>query len=603
VSNARIDGLEIGRLREAYAKGALNPREVLDEAYRRIEAAPKNIWIERVPYEAALAALARAEERRRSDNELPLFGIPFAVKDNIDVAGLPTTAACPAFAYVPERSATVIERLIDAGALLVGKTNLDQFATGLVGTRSPYGACASAFDPRYIAGGSSSGSAVAVALGLTSFALGTDTAGSGRVPASFNNVVGYKPTRGVLSTAGVVPACRSLDCVSVLAASASDAALVLRVAGGEDAGDPYSRPPPVDWALPTAFRFGVPRPEQLEFFGDNEAAALYEHAVEMLSAIGGQQVELDLTPFRTAAELLYGGPWIAERLADLGEFLDSHRDDTDPIVYALIHGATRLTAADAFRGMHRLKQLQLETRKAWLKMDVMLLPTTGTTYTIEQVQREPSELNTNLGYYTNFVNLLDLTAVALPAGFRSNGLPFGVSLIGRALDDLALLRLADVLHRRQRPRIGSTHAVLAEESAFALPSASGILLAVVGAHLSGQPLNHELVSCGGRLTKSCRTARGYRLFALSNTEPSKPALVREPSLAGPGIEVEVWQLPLETFGAFVAGVPPPLGIGTVTLEDGSAVRGFVCESHALAEAHEITRYGGWRAYLAQAGRA
>jgi allophanate hydrolase len=573
--------------------------DVLAEVYRRAQAAPAPIWIARVPQEQAFAALARADERLRAGERLELFGIPFAVKDNIDVAGMPTTAGCPAFAYVPERSARVVERLEQAGAILVGKTNLDQFATGLVGTRSPYGACSSAFDARYIAGGSSSGSALAVALGLASFALGTDTAGSGRVPAAFNNVLGYKPTRGVLSMCGVVPACRSLDCMSVFTASASDAFSVLAVASGYDDRDPYSRNPPEDEAHGAEFRFGVPRSEELEFFGDDEARRLYERAVQVLSGLRGTPVEFDFRPFRAAADLLYGGPWVAERFAAFGEFVERHPRDVDPIVYAVVHAAASLSAADAFTGMHRLRELEAQTRRAWAEMDVMCLPTTGTTYTLEEVGREPIRTNANLGYYTNFVNLLDLAAVAVPAGFRSNGLPFGVSLIAPALVDLELLRLADRFQRSQASSIGATGASLAPDTGLAPPPASseGIAVAVVGAHLSGEPLNHELTTRGARLIRTCRTHAGYRLFALRKGNPAKPALVRAPGFEGPGIQVEVWEVSRDAFAGFVAGVAPPHGIGSVMLQDGCEVPGFICETHALSDAEDITRYGGWRAYL------
>jgi len=545
-----------------------------------------------VPLDGALEALRAAEARRAAGESLPLYGIPFAVKDNIDVAGMPTTAACPAFAYVPERHATIVERLLGAGAILVGKTNLDQFATGLVGTRSPYGACASVYDSRYISGGSSSGSALAVALELVSFALGTDTAGSGRVPAAFNGLFGYKPTRGVLSTAGVVPACRSLDCVSVFARTASDVERVLLSGAGVDARDPFTRPPPDERRFPARFRFGVPAGGQLEFFGDLGAKRLFEEALSRLAELGGERVSIDYTPFREAAELLYGGPWIAERLAALEPFLEQHPQAVNSVVYGLIQGASRLSAADAFRGMHRLQELKHTTRETWSRIDLMVLPTTGTIYTIDEVLAEPLKLNSNLGYYTNFVNLLDLSAVALPAGFRENGLPFGISLIGRRNDDHALLALAGTLHGSSSwPDAGG---------AVAESRAGQVALAVVGAHLSGQPLNHELTGRGARLLRTCRTSLDYRLFALTGTVPPKPGLVRAPGFVGPGIEVEVWELALDAFGSFVDGVPAPLAIGTLDLDDGTRVHGFVCEPYAIEKALEITQYGGWRGYrLAQ----
>jgi allophanate hydrolase len=515
----------------------------------------------------------------------PLHGQTFAIKDNIDLAGLPTTAACPEFAYAPAASATVVQRLMDAGAVPVGKTNMDQFATGLVGTRTPHGACSSVFDERYISGGSSSGSAVAVAKGLVSFSLGTDTAGSGRVPAAFNGIVGLKPTRGLLSTHGIVPACRSIDCVSIFARSCREAHTVLKVARGFDTQDPFSRvAEPGDGAAPWSggsFRFGVPSADQLEFFGDDEAAKLYARSISELERIGGTKVEIDFSLFRAAADLLYSGPWVAERYAAIGPFLEAHGDAMNPVVRSIISGATRFSAVDAFRAEYHLRELRRETEPVWKRVDALALPTTGAVYTHEQVAADPVTLNTNLGYYTNFVNLLDLAAVAVPAGFRPNGLPFGISLIGQAFTDEALLALGGRF-------LGSPIELAGEPGC--------IRVAVVGAHLSGQPLNWQLTSIGARLVKTCATAPGYRLYALPGSAPPKPGLVREPGFAGPGIEVEVWAVPEGNFGGFVAAVPPPLGIGNAELDSGETAKSFICEPYAVAGATEITRFGSWRAY-------
>ena len=430
----------------------------------------------------------------RSGPVRPLYGVPFAIKDNIDLAGLPTTAACPAYAYAPARSATVVQALVDAGAIPIGKTNMDQFATGLVGTRSPHGACSSVFDARYISGGSSSGSAVAVAKGLASFALGTDTAGSGRVPAAFNGLVGLKPTRGVLSTRGVVPACRTLDCVSILSLTSDDAHTVWNAARGFDADDGFSRAPrtgegAAPW-LAGGFCFGVPPAGQLEFFGDGAAAALYAQAVERMEALGGRRVEIDFSIFRAAAELLYAGPWVAERYAAIREFVEAHAEEMNPVVRGIIEGARRYSAADAFAAEYGLRELRRAAEAQWERMDVLLLPTTGTIYTHEEVAADPVQLNTNLGYYTNFVNLLDLAAVAVPAGVRGNGLPFGVSLIGPAFSEAALLSVADRFHRAQSPVPGDML-----DLAACPPGC--VAVAVVGAHLGGQPLNYELSSRRG----------------------------------------------------------------------------------------------------------
>ncbi len=572
-----LSDLTLASLGEAYREG-LKPAEVVHEIDRRVEArGDDSVWITRLPIAQLLAQAEALEDRL----DLPLYGIPFAVKDNIDVAGLTTTAGCPAFGYVPAVTAPVVERLLAAGAILIGKTNLDQFATGLVGTRSPYGIPSCVYDERYIAGGSSSGSAVAVAAGLVSFALGTDTAGSGRVPAAFNAIVGLKPSRGLISTVGVVPACRSLDCVSVFTLTPGDARQVLEVAGQLPVQRGSLGPTSTPW------RFGVPPEAQLKFFHDEAAARLYTLAQDRLSALGGERVEIDFAPFQSAAELLYGGPWIAERFAVLGDFLAAHPEAIHPVVREIIAGGARFTAADAYRGFYRLEELTVLAAAEWEKMDVLVLPTTGTTYTKQAVEADPVGLNTNLGYYTNFVNLMNLSAVALPAGFRENGLPFGIQLVAPAGSDVALTILGENFMTGTQPPTS--------------PDPALVRLAVVGAHLSGEPLNYQLTNRHAQLVRSCRTAESYRLYALSGTVPPKPGLVREPDFTGTGIEVEVWALTEEAFGSFVAAVPEPLVIGTLTLEDGEQVKGFLCEPYAVATAQEITTFGGWRSYLASSG--
>jgi allophanate hydrolase len=543
------------------------------------------VWISLADRDAAV------QKARDVDPALPLAGVPFAVKDNIDVAGMPTTAGCPAYSHVAEHTAPVVQRLLDAGAVLIGKTNLDQFATGLVGVRSPYGACSSVFNAGYISGGSSSGSAVAVARGLVTFALGTDTAGSGRVPAAFNDIVGLKPTRGLLSTSGVVPACRSLDCVSIFAGSAPAAERVWRTAQGFDPLDPFSRTPGVGagaapWLPAGPFRFGVPRDEALQFFGDAESQRLYLTALARLEAIGGTRVMIDFAPFRDAAALLYSGPWVAERYAAVGAFVETHPEDVHPVVGQIIRGAAAKSAADAYRGLYRLEELKRAAAAQWAGIDVMVLPTAGTIYTKEAVEADPIQLNTNLGYYTNFVNLMDLAAIAVPAGFRRDGLPFGVSLVGPAFSDAALLALAS-RYAGTGPPVG-------------VEAPGCIQVAVVGAHLTGQPLNRQLTDRGARLVQTCRTSPEYRFYALADTSPPKPGLVREPGFEGPGIAVEIWAVPSHHFGSFVAGVPPPLGIGSVQIDTGEWVKGFICEPGGLAGATDITAFGGWKHYLAAA---
>jgi allophanate hydrolase len=595
--------LDIPSLSAAYESGAATPEQVLGDIRARIAAiGERPIWISLAPPERVAAKLADNRRRREAGEALALFGIPFAVKDNIDVAGMPTTAGCPDFAYTPDRSATVVEYLEAAGAVLVGKTNLDQFATGLVGTRSPYGICASVFDPDYISGGSSSGSAVAVASGLISFALGTDTAGSGRVPAAFNNIVGLKPTKGLISTHGVAPACRSQDCVSILAGTTGDALRVLAVVEGFDAEDAYSRPADRSASqLPASeFRFGVPG-QSLEFFGDDAAASLYAEAIDRLRLIGGVPVEIDFGPFREAASLLYQGPWVAERLAALkARGFDKNPASVHPIVWNIIGGSAGISAVDSFAAFYRLAELVRAAESEWRKMDVLLLPTAPTTYRIDAVLADPIALNSNLGLYTNFVNLMDLSAVAVPAGFRPNGLPFGVQLIGRAFQDADIAMIADRLHRALvDPTIGATGIPLPPETPTPPRGPANVRLAVVGAHLSGQPLNWQLTSRGARLIETTQTAPGYSLYALADAAPAKPGLIQD-GIGKGAIEVEVWELGTAAFGGFVAEIPPPLGIGTLTLQDGAKVKGFLCEAYAVTGAENITAFGGWRKWLGRA---
>ncbi len=592
-----ITSLDIASLSQAYASGTLSPETVLAEIYNRIAVlGERPVWISLVPRAQALAKLKTAPKGA-------LWGIPFAVKDNIDVAGLPTTCACPAFATTPVRSATVVERLEAAGAILIGKTNLDQFATGLVGTRSPYGIPSSVFDPDYISGGSSSGSAVSVAGGLVSFSLGTDTAGSGRVPAAFNNIVGLKPTKGLLSARGVVPACRTQDTVSIFALSTADAARVLAIAAGYDADDSFSRQSPSALAfepMPPGLRVGVPS-APLDFCGDDESERLYGLAVERLRQLGCETVEFDFTPFREAAALLYSGPWVAERLAAIKDFAAKTPDAIHEVVRGIILGAEKISAVATFEGMYRLAELTRKAEAEWAKMDLLVLPTTPTTYRIADVLADPVRLNSNLGLYTNFVNLMDLSALAIPAGFRQDGLPSGVTLMGGAFADGRLAVVGDALHRSlPEIRLGATAMPLSATPSLATTPSRLIDVAVVGAHLTGQPLNGQLVERKARLKRTARTAPGYSFYALANTTPLKPGLVYDGTGAG-HIEVEIWEMDEAAFGSFVALIPPPLGIGTVKLADGSAVKGFVCEAHGIAGAENITHYGGWRAWLASRG--
>jgi len=607
--------LDLSSLRRLYEESAGSPIDVVEDVLARIEAhRGDNVWIELVPPEELRAAARALVARRARGEAMPLYGVPFGVKDNIDVAGLATTAACPAFSYTPRASAPVVARLVDAGALVVGKTNMDQFATGLVGTRSPYGTPRNPFDARLIPGGSSSGSAVAVASGLVAFALGTDTAGSGRVPASFNNIVGLKPSRGLLSASGVVPACRSRDCVSVFGLTVDDVARVAEVARGFDPEDPYARRAADQLSLrasapPERFTFGVPSDAQLTFgfasAGEADACrGLFRAAVERLRAFGGSPVEIDFAPFEETAALLYGSAFVAERLEAAGPLFAREPSALLPVLRSILQEAARFDARSVFDARARLTTARRRARQIMEGLECLLVPTAPAIYTIEAVTADPLRLNTSLGRYVNFVNLLDLAAVAVPAGLRPDGIPFGVSLIGPWGGDARLMGLGDRLHRSTSEVLGATGVALAKTDAVPkepsppreLP-ASWPRLAVVGAHLTGEPLNHQLTGPGGVLVRACRTAAAYKLFALPNTSPPKPGMVRTTEgSGGVALEVEVWALPPDAFGEFVARVPAPLCIGSVELEDGSRVSGFLCEAHALLRSRDISSFGGWRAY-------
>lgn len=589
---ASIDSLDIARLRALYRSGTATPADVIRAVRARIAArGDDKVWLH-LPSEAEAVARAEALMARPGAADLPLYGIPFAIKDNIDVAGWPTTAACTDFAYVPAVSATVVARLEAAGALPVGKTNLDQFATGLVGVRSPYGAPSCVFDDAYVSGGSSSGSAVAVAAGLVSFSLGTDTAGSGRVPAMLNNLVGIKPTRGLIPTTGVVPACRSLDCVSIFGLDTADALAVLEVAQGFDAGDIYARTEAPDLSLvrPGNFRFGVPAPEMLEFYGNEDGPALFAAAVARLERIGGTAVPIDFAPFRETALLLYEGPWVAERVAAIEDFFRDHADSLHPVTRAIYDGAAGRSAVEAFKGLYRLEALRRVCAAEMAKVDCLLLPTAPTNYTHADLAAEPIRYNSNLGHYTNFMNLLDMSGIAFPAGFRPNGLPFGVTLAAPALADGRIAAIAAAAHAELGCLMGGTTATLPPVP-WVEAGADGLSIAVVGAHLSGQPLNHQLTERGARLIAARQTAPRYKLYAMGE----RPGLVRVAEGGAP-IALEIWSMPRDAVGGFLELVPPPLAIGSVELDDGTWVKGFVCEGIGVADARDITAFGGWRAW-------
>lgn len=601
-SNERPLSLDLSSLRARYAAKTLTPTALVELLWDTWEASrEKHVWIH-LQTKAELAEAAAELERRRFNGEsLPLYGVPFAVKDNIDVAGVPSTAACPGFSHLPDQSAFVVQKLLAAGALMVGKTNLDQFATGLVGVRSPYGVAENPFDSERIPGGSSSGSAVAVAAGLVSFALGTDTAGSGRIPASFNNLVGLKPTRGVLSTSGVVPACRSLDCVSVFALTVHDASTVAELAAGADKSDAYSRPDAdrvrfTPGEAPKAFRFGVPGAAYLDGLELGGTRADFERAVERLKRLGGEPVTLDFEPFHRAGLMLYDGAFVAERAASVRDILSKKPDGVLPVITTILSKADGFSATDAFAGQQTLAEHARKARLAWSSVDVLVVPTTPFFPKVSEVQAEPIAINSRLGLLMNFANLFDLSALAVPSDLRADGLPFGITLYAPRDADARLAAIGQAFQRDVSGKLGATNAPLPSEPALPSPRPGNMLLAVVGAHLTGQPLNKQLTDLNGLLVRTCKTSGEYRLYALANTVPPKPGLARV-SDGGAAIELEVWELTTEAFGQFMKGVPAPMTIGTVLLEDGSKVHGFGCEPIALEGATDITEFGGWRAYL------
>ena len=587
----------------AHRAGTVTPSETVARTYARIRAHADPAVFITLRDEAEALAEARALEVS-GKKDLPLYGVPFAVKDNIDVAGLPTTAACPAFAYKPGSDATAVAKLRAAGAIVIGKTNLDQFATGLVGVRSPYGVPRNTFDAELVPGGSSSGSATSVAAGLVPFSLGTDTAGSGRVPAGFNNIVGLKPSLGLISTHGLVPACRTLDCISIFALTVDDAWAALSVASGPDAADSYSRQRPLGrpGAMPPKVKLGVPIPGQRLFFGDKEYEAGYEQALERLAKLGCDIVEIDVEPFYETARLLYEGPWVAERALTAQKLLASDPGAIHPVTKEITIGGLRPTAMDAFAAFYKLERLRRVSDYIFAnQIDALALPTAPTTYTVKQVLADPIQLNSRLGTYTNFVNLLDLCGLALPASLTSKGLPFGITLLGPGGQDARLADIGRVFHADTQLPLGALKEP--QPPLKPLPNAAvadEIAIAVVGAHLSGLPLNSELKSLGARMLEATRTSPDYKLYALNGTVPPKPGLLRVEAAKGAGIEVEVWALPSHAFGKFIDGVASPLSIGTVTLADGRGVKGFLMEAAALLSAHDITEFGGWKAYLAKA---
>lgn len=593
-------GWTISDWQQAYASGKHSPETLLHELLSSLtECAPTWTHIVSELYlQQSINDLTG-----KSPKDFPLYGIPFAVKDNIDVAGLPTSAACPDYAYEARHDATAVAKLKAAGAVVIGKTNLDQFATGLVGTRSPYGAVPNSFNQDYISGGSSSGSAVSVAKGLVPFSLGTDTAGSGRVPAGFNNIVGLKPTKGRFNTSGVVPACRSIDCVSVFALSVNDAHQVAELMQGPDDTDGYSRTPDTDAASklfgdkPT---FAIP--SQIDWFGDSAQQTAWQQSLAKLKVMGAQLVEMDFSPMLELAQLLYGGAWVAERGAAVGDFIEQKPDSINTVVGNIIRNSSNFSAIDVFNAEYNRAALAKKIQQKMTAVDALLVPTTPRFPTQQQVADEPVLVNSQLGTFTNFVNLADCSALSLPAGFRTDDLPFGITLIAPAWQDLAL---AEFGHRWQQfsPwQRGCLQTALPVDDSLTIKNREDYLrIAVVGAHLTGMPLNHQLTELNALFVEETSTSNDYQLYALADTTPAKPALVR--ASQGQAITLELWDLPIKNVGAFFAQIPAPLGLGTITLNSGQTVKGFICEPAGITDAIDITDLGGWKNYISSTRKA
>ncbi|WP_394183868.1 allophanate hydrolase [Marinomonas posidonica] len=589
-------------LRDAYKTGQLTPESLMkDIRSRAAQFDSYNIWIHLLS-EAEQATWLNDLKNKDLDTH-PLWGIPFAIKDNIDLAGIPTTAACPEFAYTPTDTAQVVQQLIDAGAIPVGKTNLDQFATGINGTRSPYGPGHNAFDFDYVSGGSSAGSSTAVALGLVSFSLGTDTAGSGRIPAGFNNLIGVKPSIGLLSATGMLPACRSLDCMTIFAFNSDDANTALAAAEGYDIRDGYSRPNPFDnqarhYGLRQGeLTVGIIPSSQLKFYGDKNYEQAYSDTLAKLSDAGFQFKEIDFAPFNEVAQLLYEGPWVSERYIATQPLIDDNPEAIFPAVREIIAPGGKPPATALFKAQYRINDLKQICLAQLATVDCILTPTAGTHFTIAEMLEEPIKRNSELGYYTNFMNLLDFAAIAVPGAMTKTGMPFGITLFGPTFSDRMLLSIANRVQRAIPLKKGALDlpATPANNTPVGQPKVIDVM--VCGAHLTGQPLNWQLTERGATLKTQTTTAASYRMYALAGGPPYRPGLILDTE-QGQAIEVEIWSVPSEHFGSFVAGIPAPLGIGKVQLADGSSVSGFICEPYAIADATDITHFGGWRNYLA-----
>jgi len=589
---------DLASLHAAYSNG-WTAAEMIETVFARIAAVDDaGIFLHIADRQDLLAQAAKLGDY--DPVAKPLWGVPFAVKDNIDVAGMPTTAACPDYAYQPQTDATVVRLLKEAGAIVIGKTNLDQFATGLVGVRTPFPVPRNAIDASLVPGGSSSGSAVATAHGIVTFALGTDTAGSGRIPAGLNNIVGLKPSVGALSTTGVIPACRTLDCVSIFALTADDAWKVFSIAATYDPADAYSKAIPVTGhgALPPVLTIGVPAREDRRFFGDASMEAGYEDALSLFASLGHRLVTVPFGDFHKTADLLYEGAWVAERYAAVKDFFDSREESFHPVTHKIYGGARSLSAADAFNGLYALQALKKSVAPLIASVDLFCVPTAPRHYTRTELEQEPIRENSRLGTYTNFVNLLDMCGIAVPTGKRDDGLPASVTLLASAGKDGLTAALAAEIQRASGLTLGATG--WPQPPAMPMEASiehDAIDIVVVGAHLSGMPLNIQLRELDARFVREAETSADYRLFSLADQTPAKPGLTRCPENTGTRIAVEVWRLTAAAFGRFVAAIPPPLGIGTIVLSDGSRTKGFLVEQIGLEGAEDISTYGGWRAFV------
>lgn len=586
-------------LQEAYRAG-MTPEEVIAQVFARLEAVnDPGIFIHLCDKEDLIA---QAKALGAYDPDRPLWGIPFAAKDNIDVAGIPTTAACPAYAYTPDADAFVIAQLRAAGALLIGKTNLDQFATGLVGVRTPYGAPLNAIDPEIVPGGSSGGSGVIVGHGIVTFALGTDTAGSGRVPAALNNIVGLKPTLGALSATGVVPACRTLDTISIFALTVDDAYDVFAVARGFDAADAYAKPLPHDptYAITTPLKIGVPDAASIEFFGDDVQAAAFARDVTRLTALGMEIEPVNFEPLFDVARMLYEGAWVAERYTVIERLLATDPNSVHPVTRQIITHAETMSAADAFRGMYRLADLKRLAEPLLSGLDALCVPTIPTFYSVKDLQADPVTPNSNFGTYTNFVNLLDMCGIAVPTAPRADGRPGSVTILSEAGKDALVASLARCLEVDCDRTLGATSFPLSNPPEKPPARSERIELAVCGAHMSGLPLNRQLTELGATFVAGARTSANYRFYALAGGPPMRPGLIRSEKPGAASIALEIWSLPKAAVGAFLEGIPAPLGIGSIELSDGTWVKGFLCETAGLHGATDISHLADWRVFLSEA---